>query len=235
MLHNWSGRLMVPLMLIAATLALVAPASAGIVCDCWFEWDNGTANELDFDVHCLVVQIETGGYSYTDPNGTSYTIGSGYVGKYLYLYELKVQNDADNSEEPEWFQVNWGAVDMHAQGHIDGSWGGRTVAWSDEGWYTKAPGGGVSPSPGGTWISWTVISNSGKNAGQVRGDWLGTFWAISGGTPKIGDGLVANNAPVSQGVGEACVPSPEVPTLLLLMTSGVPMVGLGYLRRRRIA
>ena len=229
-MHKLGSRCMSSIVVVVAVGLLASQASAGV-----HPWTNGNANELDFTITCTVTQLDATGRS-------DLGIGGAWAGKYLYEYEVKVTGAGSwtvweggslvtytgNAEDPDHFQVDWRGITPLLQGKVDGDSTKLTWTTMPGTWNDAAPSTG--PTGAGTNLTWAATVTD-KRWARTQNQVLGTLWAVAGGPPTLGTGKITNGLPAS--TGDCCVPTPGLPSCLLLLTSGMPMLGIGYLRKRR--
>jgi len=148
-------------------------------------------------------------------------------GVYTYTYEVTVagtntytqgQNSwQGNSDAAATFGVYVDNLGVINTGHTDGAGGTYT-------WYEPA-------TVSGGYLTWYVNVPDGSILGKTKGTVIGTFWFTSLSPPAVVPGKVTDGGWDS--TGSLYGPTPEVPSLLLLLTSGAPMLGIGCLRRRK--
>lgn len=248
MLHSWSGRCK-GLCLTAVALVLLAAGSAqaGLVevpippSGLSSNFSTGNANEMDLTVVSRVYQIVAdGSATKTTSYGNTYAISDAYAGQYLYEYTVHVDANATpkNSADPFVFQVDWGGVSPNLVGQVGATAPnnpptsfGSSWSWVYYGQYQAATGATGLPVNPGSHLTWYRSGGVPSDLTQP-GQYLGTLWAVVGGPPKVGAGQMTDDT-TQPSAGSVLVPTPELPSLCLLLSSGGPLLGIGYLRRRR--
>jgi hypothetical protein len=233
-------------MVAVAAVVSSGPASAGLslIASLTDTFTHPTAGFMDLQVTSRVYQLVNDGNPHTQtvspPNGTavpaSYTIPPAYTGQYLYEYTVIVDPSVpltDNAADPLVFAVDWKGYTPGYVGEIDVHNPAGTIKadWYYVGQMGDPPGPSSIPAVAGTKLTWAADPKSDPYM-KTAGNWIGTFYAVHGMPPTMGTGVGWDDS-TSPSSGDVLVPSPEVPSLLLLLSSGMPMLGIGYLRRRK--
>jgi hypothetical protein len=149
-------------------------------------------------------------------------------GTWTYTYEIRVNADYTPAsgvkmEAPMLFKVQIGATTILGHTAVTPAGLSNPSSWD---WQTA---GDTYQQDG--WAVWYLDSASNEYV-NVPNNLIGTFTVEAAGAPGVvGLGMV-QDSPMTA-VGNLARPStPELPSLFLLLTSGGPLLGIGYLRRR---
>ena len=177
-------------------------------------------SDFSFDVTCTV-----------DYDGTGYTYD--YV---VYVAGSNPQSTGQgaitwtgNAHLAHTFYVTVGDTVVTDQG-ADTSFGGLTYGWTPL---------GVSPTGE---LIWYAGSIGDAIQGRTEGQQIGHFWFTTTAPPELVPAIMENGSgwqaqgtihgPATGMDPQQTGATPELPSLLLLLTSGAPMLGIGYLRRK---
>ena len=157
-------------------------------------------------------------FSFDVTSTATYQTSGTYAGLWEYHYELRIDGDGGGSvthECPSMFTVSVKGFVIQGQGNDS----------------SMITGGWVNAGKVGDYAAWTIGLHDPAEF-QTPNAVIGEFWFYADGSPGPVSAVVHDSVIVPAD-GQVLGPTPELPTLVLLLLSGSPMLGIGYLRRRR--
>jgi hypothetical protein len=141
-----------------------------------------------------------------------------YAGLWKYEYEVRIDGDGGSGlvhECPSKFQVDVKGFTITGQGN-DSSM--ITGAW-------------VNAGKVGSYATWTLGLHDPAEY-QTPGAVIGQFWFYADGPPGPVATVVSDSV-IGPAVDRTLGPTPELSVLWLLLSATSPILGIGYLRRRK--